>query len=227
MAGISVPDEALIENNSQRLPCVLVIDGSGSMAGPPIDELNAGLKLLEQELKKDDVASQRVQLLVIRFGDDTGESGPEILSDWKDAIDFQAPVIHASGVTPMGEAVTLALAKIEEQKGRYRAHGTAYNRPWLFLLTDGEPTDSDWEQAAAASRQAEQDGKVVFFGIAIGDANLDKLAKFSSRKPVRLQGLKFRELFVWLSQSSRTASRAAQDKNVQLPPPSDWVQVPT
>jgi uncharacterized protein YegL len=222
--AISVPDEALTENNSQRLPCVLVIDGSGSMAGSPIDELNAGLKLLEQELKKDDVASQRVQLLVIRFGDD---NAVEVLSDWKDAMDFQAPIVTASGVTPLGEAVTLALAKIEEQKARYKTHGTAYNRPWLFLLTDGEPTDTDWERAAAASRKAEQDGKVVFFGIAVGEANLETLARFSNRKPVRLQGLKFRELFVWLSQSSKTASRAAQDKNVQLPPPTDWAQVPT
>jgi uncharacterized protein YegL len=222
--AIGVPDEALISNNSQRLPCVLVIDGSGSMAGTPIDELNAGLKLLEQELKKDDVASQRVQLLVIRFGDD---DKVDVLADWQDAMDFQAPVVHASGVTPMGDAVTLALAKIEEQKARYRTHGTAYNRPWLFLLTDGEPTDTGWDKAAAASRQAEQDGKVVFFGIAVGDANLETLAKFSTRRPVRLQGLKFRELFVWLSQSSKTASRAAQDKNVQLPAPSDWAQVPT
>jgi uncharacterized protein YegL len=222
--AIGIPDEALISNNSQRLPCVLVIDGSGSMAGTPIGELNAGLKLLEQELKKDDVASQRVQLLVIRFGDD---DKVEVLADWQDAMDFQAPVVHASGVTPMGDAVTLALAKIEEQKARYRTHGTAYNRPWLFLLTDGEPTDTGWDKAAAASRQAEQDGKVVFFGIAVGDANLETLAKFSTRRPVRLQGLKFRELFVWLSQSSKTASRAAQDKNVQLPAPSDWAQVPT
>jgi uncharacterized protein YegL len=40
------------------------------MHGEPINELNKGLVILEEELKKDDTASQRVQLLIIRLGDD-------------------------------------------------------------------------------------------------------------------------------------------------------------
>ncbi len=221
MSDISIPDVALADNTSQRLPCVLLIDGSGSMGGSPIDELNAGLRLLEDELKKDDIASQRVQLLVIRFGNDV-----EIITDWTDAGSFSAPQIKAAGLTPMGEAVRLALTKLDEQKAKYRANGIAYNRPWVFLLTDGEPTDDKWQQAAAESRAAEQAGKLVFFGIGAGtEADLGKLAEFSTRAPVRLQGLKFRELFLWLSRSTSSASKAAQGTNVQLPPPSDWMQV--
>ena len=222
MADIDIPDAALASNNSQRLPCVLVLDGSTSMEGPPINELNAGLKLLEDELKQDDIASQRVQLLVIRFGDN---GKVEVLSDWKDAMDFSAPYIEANGNTPLGQAVVLAMAKIEEQKQRYRTNAIPYNRPWLFLITDGEPTDS-WEQAATQCRNEEQSGKLVFFGIGVGSANMEILGRFSTRKPMLLQGLKFRELFVWLSQSSKTASKAAQGTNVQLAPPSDWAQVP-
>ena len=224
MSDINIPDIALTENTSQRLPCALVLDGSGSMAGAPIDELNAGLRLLEQELKNDDVASQRVQLLVIRFGDNNEVT---VLSDWKDAMDFQAPQIHADGVSPLGAAVTVALNKIEEQKERYRKNGIGYNRPWLFLLTDGEPTDADWEQDAARCRNAEQAGKVVFFGIGVGPANLEKLERFSSRKPMQLQGLKFRELFVWLSRSAQTTSKAARGSDVQLSAPTDWAQIPS
>ena len=225
MSDMSIPDVALTDNTSQRLPCVLLIDGSGSMSGPPIDELNAGLCLLEQELKKDDIASQRVQLLVVRFG---GDNDVEIVTDWTDAMSFSAPRIATSGLTPMGEAVRVGLTRVEEQKARYRANGIAYNRPWMFLLTDGEPTDDDWQQAAAQSRAAEQAEKLIFFGIGVGaDADLAKLARFSIRTPVRLQGLKFRELFLWLSRSTSTASKAAQGTNVQLPPPSDWMQVPS
>src|SRR5262245_4072891 len=134
MAASVIPDVALADNTSQRLPCVLAVDGSGSMDGQAIDELNAGLRLLEEELKKDDVASQRVQLLVIRFGD---LDNVEVLCDWTDAMSFTAPTVVANGVTPMGQAVRLALRKIEEQKARYRSNGIAYNRPWLFLITDG------------------------------------------------------------------------------------------
>ena len=95
-----IPDIVLQDNNNQRLPCVLVLDGSGSMRGGPIDELNRGLEVLEAELKQDDVACQRVQLLVIRVG---GNDEVEVLSDWTDAIDFIAPAIDANGTTPFGE----------------------------------------------------------------------------------------------------------------------------
>lgn len=220
MEELSIPDLALIDNTSQRLPCVLLIDGSGSMAGRPIADLNAGLSLLEDELKKDDIASQRVQLLVIRFGGEV-----EMICDWTDAMSFSAPTIEASGLTPMGAAVRLALSKLEEQKTRYRTNGIAYNRPWLFLLTDGNPTDSNWEQAAHESRTAETAGKLTFFGIGVGpEVDLGKLAQFSVRAPVRLDGLKFRELFLWLSRSTSSASKASQGSNIQLPTP-DWLQV--
>ncbi len=225
MSITGIPDVALIDNTSQRLPCVLVLDGSGSMTtGDAITQLNAGLKEFEKELKADDIASQRVQILVIRFG---GDNVVEVVCDWTDAMDFNAPQVLADGLTPLGAAVTLALAKIEEQKARYRAHGIAYNRPWLFLLTDGEPTDQDWETAAAACRGAEAAEKVVVFGIGTGDANTDKLSLFSTRAPVRLQGLKFKELFIWLSRSAKVASKADQGSNVQMPAPIDWMQIPT
>ena len=221
MEEAGIPDIALTDNTSQRLPCILLLDGSGSMSGDPINQLNAGLRLLEEELKKDDVASQRVQLLVIRFGGDV-----EVVTDWTDAMAFAAPPIQSDGLTPMGEAVRLALVKLEEQKLRYRNNGIAYNRPWLFLLTDGSPTDADWNAAAAESKAAEQAGKLTFFGIGVGpDADLQKLSQFSVRTPVRLDGLKFRELFLWLSRSTSSASKASQGTTVQLPPPSDWTQV--
>jgi uncharacterized protein YegL len=218
-----IPDVVFIDNTSQRLPCVLVIDGSGSMTGSPIDELNAGLKILEEELKLDDIASQRVQLMVILYG---GDNEVEILTQWTDAMAFSAPNLTANGLSPLGAAVDVALKEIESQKARYRANGIAYNRPWLFLLTDGAPTDNDWHRHALQSRDAEQAGKVICFGIGVGDAaDLEKLAKFSIRQPVRLRGLKFRELFLWLSRSTSTASRAAQGSTVQLPPPTDWMEV--
>lgn len=225
MADISLPDVALRDNTSQRLPCVLLLDRSASMEDSgAIDELNAALRILEEEWKKDDIASQRVQVLVIQFG---GDDEVEVVSDWTDAMAFSAPQLTANGLTPIGEAVRVGLAKLEEQKSRYRANGIAYNRPWVFLITDGQPTDDDWQQAAAECRASEQAEKLIFFGIGVGNAaDLTNLAEFSTRKPNRMQGLKFRELFLWLSRSTRSASKEASGSNVQLAPPDDW-RVPT
>src|SRR5215813_4036125 len=110
MSAAVIPDVALQDNTSQRLPCAIVIDGSGSMMGQPIDELNEGLRVLETELKGDATASQRVQLLLIRLGDD---DAAEVVTDWTDAMTFAAPKITANGSTPLGAAVRLAMHKLE------------------------------------------------------------------------------------------------------------------
>jgi uncharacterized protein YegL len=223
-----IPDVVLTDNTSQRLPCVLVLDGSASMADSnaetdAIRELNSGLKVLEQELKNDDTAAQRVQLLVIRLG---GDDQVEVVTDWTDAMDFSAPSISANGRTPLGKAMHLALDKVEDQKDNYRSHDIPYNRPWIFVITDGAPTDLNWEDIAADCRQAEDDNKVIIFPIGTMGANFEALKQFSNRSPVKLDGLKFSELFVWLSRSASSGSQASQDSEVQLPA-VDWGAVST
>ena len=218
-----IPDIILQDNTNQRLPCVLVLDGSGSMRGDPIDELNRGLEVLEAELKQDDVACQRVQLLVIRVG---GNDEVEVLSDWTDAIDFIAPAIDANGTTPLGRGVNLALQKIEEQKKNYQVHQIQYNRPWLFILTDGQPNDGNWEKEAAAAVKEEKVSKVITFCIGTEGANFEDLAKFSSRSPLKLKGLEFEELFLWLSKSASSASKAAAGTTIDMAP-IEWGSIPT
>ena len=219
MVAEMIPDVVLTDNTSQRLPCVLVLDGSTSMAKrtndtSAIEELNKGLQVLEDELKRDDTASQRVQLLVLRLGDD---DQVETMQDWTDAMDFSAPEIKAKGRTPLGAAVRIALEKIEQQKERYRDYDIPYNRPWLFLITDGGPTDDKWQDAALDCCLAEAEGRVVVFPIGTKSANFEKLGRFSARLPIRLSGLKFRELFVWLSRSASSGSQASPDAEVKLP----------
>lgn len=222
MSNLGIPDIQLEENTSQRLPCVILIDASASMSGQPIDELNNGLKILEEELKGDDTASQRVQLMVISFG---GDGEVKVLVDWTDAMSFSAPAVTAYGNTPLGGAVRMALSKLDEQKKRYQSNSIAYNRPWIFAITDGEPTD-DWEEAAEACIACEREQKHIFFGVGVGNANMDKLAKFSERKPAALSGLKFKELFLWLSSSVRTGSKSAPGTTTQMQNPSSWMSVP-
>jgi uncharacterized protein YegL len=230
-----IPDVALVDNTEQRTPLVLVLDSSGSMAGAAMDQLNEGLRLLEKELKEDAIASKRVRLLVITYG---GMDVAEVLGDWQDAMDFTPAGLEASGTTPTGQAVDLALAKIEEEKAAFRHAGVAYTRPWLFLMSDGQPTD-DWEGAADRCRQAEAANKVAVFPIfcaaagapqGVVDLGIDSLGKFSGRGTAavkRLDGLKFRELFLWLSASMKVVSQSRPGGAAQLPPVDTWSNAPT
>lgn len=221
-----IPDVALVDNTDQRTPLVLLLDCSGSMSGSPIEQLNEGLRLLEQELKTDAIAAKRVRLLLISFG---GMDTAQVAGDWTDAMEFTALPLEANGTTPTGQAVDLALAQIEEQKSMFRQAGIAYTRPWLFLMSDGQPTD-DWQSAAERCRQAELGNKVVVFPIAVGSAaRVDSLGQFSARGAAavkKLDGLKFQELFLWLSASMKVVSQSRPGGQAQLPSTDTWSSAP-
>ena len=56
-----------------------------------------------------------VRVLVLRIG---APHDVEVVTDWTDAIDFEAPEIEANGTTPLGAGVRYALQEIEAEKER-------------------------------------------------------------------------------------------------------------
>ena len=102
--------------------------------------------------------------------------------------------------------------------------GIAYYRPWVFLITDGVPTDS-WQNAARLVREGEQSSAFSFFPVGVEGADFATLAQPSTREPLRLQGVKFRELFKWLSSSLKSVSQTNPGDKVQLASPSGWAEV--
>ncbi len=218
-----IADVALQDNTDERTPLVLVLDCSLSMEGDPIAALNAGLVALADAMKSDPTTSTRGRVLVIQYGGDSEVTQ----GDWQDAIVFTAPTLEANGMTPTGAAVTSALAAIAAQKTELKAAGIAYKRPILMLMSDGNPTD-EWENAADACKAAEAANKVTVFAIGIGDrADLNKLGRFSSKGAVKLKGLEFKELFVWLSASIKAVSQTRKGEPAQLSPINSWASVGT
>jgi uncharacterized protein YegL len=201
------------DNPSQRCPCLLLLDVSASMTGPPLAELNAGLVMFKDELSSDPLASKRVQVGLVTFGP------VETVTDFVDAKNWDAPMLTAKGNTPMGAAIEHGLQMLEAQKAIYRSNGIPHYRPWVFLITDGGPTDA-WENAARLVHEGEAKKKFKFFAVGVGQANFDVLKQISVSEPISLKGLRFRDLFAWLSSSLGAVSQSNPEDEVKLENPA-------
>jgi uncharacterized protein YegL len=215
---ISFGTSEFADNPEPRCPCLLLLDVSGSMQGQPIDELNAGLITFREELAADALAMKRVEVGIVTFGP------VQIALPFQGASAFSPPNLTAQGDTPMGGAIKQGLEMVRQRKDEYKANGISYYRPWVFLVTDGGPTD-EWESAGAAVREEEHSKSIAFFAIGIQGANMDTLQQISVRKPLLLDGLRFRDLFSWLSTSLRSVSQSSPGTEVQLHSPQGWASV--
>lgn len=140
---------------------------------------------------------------------------------------FQPPALDANGETPLGEAISRALALLRNRKEIYKQNGLDYFRPWIFAITDGRPTDKGWEQVAEQVRQEEARKGVIFYGVGVEGADMQTLARFSpSRPPLKLKGLAFNELFTWLSKSLSAIAHSRPGEQAPLPPVG-WGSVDT
>ncbi len=214
-----VVDEALLDNPEPRCPVVLLLDVSYSMGGNPINQLNEGVQALYAALRDDDLASVRVDLSVVTFG-----ANVSVIQDFATVSESKAPELKVNGMTPMGEGIATALKNIENRKAEYRDAGISYYRPWLFVITDGQPTD-DIREASSMLQSSISNKKVIFFGIGVEHANLDVLRNISGSpdRVFKLQGLNFKELFQWVSSSLSSVSSSRVGDTLKLEKPSDDV----
>ncbi len=206
------------ENAEPRCPCLLLLDTSGSMDGEPIRQLNNGLAAFKEELSADLLAMKRVEVAVVTFGP------VNVLTEFQTPDLFYPPQLTTTGDTPMGAAIERGLEMLRERKDAYRANGISYYRPWIFLITDGAPTDS-WQRAAQLVKEGEASRAFSFFAVGVRGANMEILSQIAARTPLKLDGLKFRELFAWLSSSLSGVSKSQVGQQVLLPPPSGWTEV--
>ncbi len=207
--GAGLPE--FISNPEPRCPCVLVLDTSGSMAGTRIDQLNEGVSILLDEIRRDPIACSRVELAIVTFGP------VKVVQQFSTIDRVKFSPLRPAGKTPMGGAVASAFGVLDKRRSEYLAAGVRSYAPWMFLISDGSATDSDSGEYATSTVRAKQEaagGALNFYAVAVDNADVDGLGAFTDN-PLRIEAIKFRDLFHWMSSSLAMVSRG----NTRAPVP--------
>lgn len=207
-----------VENMGEmHLPCVVLVDTSSSMSCS-LEELKKGLDALGASINDDPLARGRVEICLVAF-----DSTARIIRPFGPAYDYEAPGIECSGMTAMHQAVDLGLSEIEARKKQYKATGTPYYRPWLFLLTDGGANDDD-NGAFDRLIEAQKNSHCIFFSVGIGEQVDFNLLKSLHKDGIVLKADRetFAESFLWLSNSLSVTSDSVPDEKVTLPNPGEY-----
>lgn len=199
------------DNPEPRCPCVLLVDTSLSMEGAPIRALNQGIQQFKTELLRDPLAAKRVEIAIVSFN-----SKVIVEQDFVTPDALTPPNLKADGVTEMGQGILKAFEMVEARKRAYQTEGVAYYRPWVFMLTDGAPTDNT-SAAEQRVKDSEANKRVAFFAVGVDGADMETLSRISLRQPVKLNGLNFGEMFEWLSRSLQMVSKSRPGDQVELP----------
>lgn len=221
---VSNPLAEFYANPDPRCPCVLVLDTSRSMHGPRIDELNRALTTFRDDLLGDSLAAQRVEVAVITFSTEV-----VLAQDFVTPDGLMVEPLQARGQTQMAPALHQAIDLVEQRRALYKQAALPCYTPWVFLITDGRPHAGfcpEMRRAAERIAEGEKRRALAFYAVGVEDADLSMLAQVGVRPPVKLQGVKFNEMFLWLSQSLRTVSRSRLDERAPLAPLTGWAEAP-
>ena len=139
------------------------------------------------------------------------------------------PEFVTGGMTAMGHALRLAERDIKARRELYRAQGISSYRPWIVLMTDGGPNDN-WDAVAARLRAEAERGKFMYIGVEIGSgADHGTMCKILPAEPgpVKLQGLRFKQFFRWLTDSLKSVSSSAvsDQDNIAYPSVASWADL--
>lgn len=211
------------ENFEQKCLCVLTLDISGSMVGDPIRELNKGLQEFRYQVIKNETAAERLEVSIITFASEV-----KCIQEPTLIRNLEMPELEAFGSTQLASGVKESILKVINRKMWYRKTGQPYYRPFIILITDGDPdADQDLEELMLEINEGVNKKRFLFFPVGVEGANMDKLRQIThpSAPPMKLKGLNFIEFFQWLSNSVDIITRSKEGDIIQLPDTGNWGQI--
>jgi uncharacterized protein YegL len=199
--------------NEPHLACVLLLDTSCSMSGQPIDSLNQALQDFKNKVSLDEMAQKRVDIAIVEFNSDV-----RVVQNFTPISEMTPVTLQATGSTAMGAGIDTAIDMVKERNRFYNGLGTPVFKPWIFMITDGAPTDSI-ENAIRRIQEEESKGshgKLKFF--ALGVAGYDKNTLFRlTNRVMELRDTDFSGIFNWMSESMVAISVSRVNAEAPLP----------
>ncbi len=154
---------------AKPLPVILLLDVSSSMSGDKIENLNKAVEDMLDTFAQEEKMETEILVSVITFGNQV-----ELQVPYTKASQVQWQGLQANGMTPMGTALKMAKAMIEDKE---TTPSRAY-RPTIVLVSDGQPNDS-WERPLEDFISEGRSSKCDRMAMAIGrDADETILKRF-------------------------------------------------
>lgn len=169
------------------------------------------------------MALETAHLSVITF-----DSTANQISPLTDLTLFKPPLLNASGVTSLGAALRLLEQSLKQEVRQSTTEQKGDWKPLIFLMTDGNPTDS-WEEAADRLKQ-KKPGNII--ACAAGSGANESILKRITEIVVKLENLQpdtLKAFFQWVSSSIKTTSQSLvqvmADELDNLPPLPSSIKV--
>ena len=212
----------------QVLPFYIVCDESASMdANGGLAEVNKGLPELHAAIASDPLVSDKCRVAVIAFSDTAEVLMP--LSKMNEISDM--PAMESRGMTLYSSAFKLLKSQIEKDVAQLKADGFQVHRPAVFFISDGEPTETDWETSYRELTEPSNPlhPNVVSFGVAGATAatigKVGTVQAFLAEQNVD-PGKALKEILRSLTNSIVSSSSSSEPALVVPPPPPGTVVVP-
>lgn len=155
---------------ARPLPVFILADASSSMSvDGNMQALNKGLQEMIASFSSESRLRAEIQVCVISFGGDKAELCLPLTPAHK--VESFTDLV-ASGMTPLGSALTLASNMIEDKDC---VPSRAY-KPVIVLASDGYPND-EWEGPFEQLKAGDRTSKATRFAMAIGSAADEDMLK--------------------------------------------------
>ena len=158
-----------VSNDGRALPVFLLLDCSGSMSGEKIETLNNAVVDMINDFKSEHLSEVNIQMCIVAFGNQAA-----LHTDLCSVNSIEYQPLTASGMTPLGGALTI-LQNVIEDKEKVSSKGY---RPSVILVSDGRPNDA-WEQPLETFLTSKRTSKCERWALGIGqDADYQMLQRF-------------------------------------------------